>query len=345
MDKLNNRNIQTITDLFILGAGFSKAINYRMPTMDELSSAVLRNLENVGLCVPDALHDLGNNIELWMTYLFQVQPWLKASDNYFNQTFAGQLRKQIEEIIHDRTRVASQSSPPAWLNRLIRSWHEQRATVITPNYDTLIERASRELQITDKIERILANQMYPPYFANIASRSGVGLWGEEKIKTFLYLKLHGSINWHYSGRDNFYGETIFYADVPPFGSDYSDQEKALSALSGDKETLIIPPVNEKTIYFSNETVKALWHDASVALSNATRVFVIGYSLPISDLGMRLFLINNQPVPQTPVYVIDMCTEVATHYESLLPKLQIKTDFSQGHNPVEKFSEQYPNLGN
>ena len=101
MDKLNNRNIQTITDLFILGAGFSKAINYRMPTMDELSSAVLRNLENVGLCVPDALDDLGNNIELWMTYLSQVQPWLKASDNYFNKAFAGQLRKQIEEIIHD----------------------------------------------------------------------------------------------------------------------------------------------------------------------------------------------------------------------------------------------------
>ena len=334
-----------MTDLFILGAGFSKAINYRMPTMDELSSAVLINLENVGLRVPDALHDLGNNIELWMTYLSQAQPWLKESDNHFNKAFAGQLRKQIEEIIHDRTTIASQSNPPVWLNRLIRSWHEQRATVITLNYDTLIERASRELQITDKIKRIMANQMYPPYFANIASRSGVGLFGEGKVDTFLYLKLHGSINWYYSGRDNFYGETIFYADVPPLGSDYSDQEKALSALSRDKETLIIPPVNEKTIYFSNETVKGLWHDASLALSNATRVFVIGYSLPISDLGMQLFLINNQPVPQTPVYVIDTCAEVAKRYESLLPKLQIKTDFSHDQNPVEKFSEHYPNLGN
>ena len=61
--------------------------------------------------------------------------------------------------------------------------------------------------------------------------------------------------------------------------------------------------------------------------------------------MQLFLINNQPVPQTPVYVIDMCAEVATRYESLLQKLQIKTDFSHDHNPVEKFSEHYPNLGN
>ena len=342
MDKLNNKNVQTITDLFILGAGFSKAINCRMPTMDELSSAVLENIDSG---VPNLLHNLSNNIELWMTYLSQSQPWLKASDNYLNKAFAGQLRKKIEEIIHDRTTVASRSNPPAWLNRLIRSWHEKRATVITLNYDTLIERASRELQIADEIEHIMAGQMYPPYFADIRSRSGVGLFGGGEIKTFSYLKLHGSINWYYSGRDNFYGETIFYADIPSLGSDYSNQEEALSALSKDKETLIIPPVNEKSVYFSNETVKELWHEASVALSKATRVFVIGYSLPISDIGMRLFLVNNQPVPQTSVYVIDKCAEVATRYESLLPKLQIKTDFSQGHNPVEKFSEHYPNLGN
>ena len=201
------------------------------------------------------------------------------------------------------------------------------------------------MQITDEIKYISAGQMYPPYFANIESRSGVGLYGGGEIDTFLYLKLHGSTNWHYSGRDNFYGETIFYAEVPPFSSDHSDQEKVLSALSRDKETLIIPPVNEKTIYFNNETVKGLWHDASVALSNATRVFVIGYSLPISDLGMRLFLINNQPVPQTPVYVIDKCAEVAERYEFLLSKLQINRDFSHDQNPVEKFSEHYPNLGN
>lgn len=332
-----------MSDLFILGAGFSKAIYDGMPTMGELSSAVLENQKKFDLPIPDALYDLGNNIELWMTYLSESQPWLKAHDNDFNKSIAGQLRKQIKEIIDHRTTTAAQSNPSSWLNCLIRSWHEQHATIITLNYDTLVERASRELQITAKIKRILAEQMYPPYFTDIASRSGDGLWSKERFDTFLYLKLHGSVNWYYSGRDNFYGETIFYADVPPLGSDQSAQEKKLRLLSKDKETLIIPPVNEKTTYFNNETVRGLWNDASVALSNATQVFVMGYSLPDSDIGMRLFLINNQPRPQTPVYVIDTDAEVVARYEHLLPKLQIKAEFAHTQNPVEKFSKHYPNL--
>ena len=333
-------------DVFILGAGFSKAISDSMPTMAELSSAILENREKVDLPVA-ALLRLGNDIELWMTYLSQSQPWLKTPENDRNKAFAGQLREQIKEIIDDRTRSAARSDSPDWLKCLIRAWHEQRATVITLNYDTLIERASRELPITDKIRRILAEEMYPPYFANIKSRSGAALWGKETTDTFSYLKLHGSTNWYYSGRDNFYGETIFYSDVPPLGSDLLAEEKALSALSRDKEALIIPPVTEKTTYFNNETVKGLWHEARVALSKATRVFVIGYSLPISDLGMELFLRNNQPEAQTPVYVIDTCAAVATRYECVLPKLQIELqitkDFARYQKPVEKFSEHYPDM--
>ena len=38
-----------MSDVFILGAGFSKAIHSRMPTMDELSTEVLKRLERGGL--------------------------------------------------------------------------------------------------------------------------------------------------------------------------------------------------------------------------------------------------------------------------------------------------------
>ena len=263
-------------DVFILGAGFSKAIDDSMPTMAELSSAVL---EKVGKNQLAELARLGNNIELWMTYLSQSQPWLKTPENDHNKAFAGQLRKQIKEIIDDRTTSAARSKSTRLAEPcLIRSWHKRRATVITLNYDTLIERASQELPITDKIKGILAEQMYPPYFAPIASRSA-SPWSGGPRDTFSYLKLHGSTNWYYSGRDDFYGETIFYSTVSSLGSDNLAPEKKSIERAGDKEALIIPPVTEKTTYFNNETVKGLWHKASVALSKATRVFVIGYSLP------------------------------------------------------------------
>ena len=337
-----------MNDVFILGAGFSKAIYDEMPTMDELSSAVRTILKENSVPVPDALDKLGNNIELWMTYLSHSQPWLKTHRNYFNKSFAGQLRDQIKEIIEAKTEAAAQSVPPNWLTSLIRSWHEQRATIITLNYDTLIERASRNLHITDEIMGVHASQMYPPYFANIAARSGVALWGGEDIETFSYLKLHGSTNWYYSGRDNFYGETIFFADVPALGSNDSAQEAELKvadlqALSRDKETLIIPPVTEKTTYFNSETIRGLWHKAGLALSNATRVFVIGYSLPDSDVGMRLFMTDNQPSLGSPLYVIDTNAEVTKRYESVLPSMQIREEFAQNQNPVEVFCERYPRV--
>ena len=208
-----------MSDVFVLGAGFSKAIYDGMPTMDELSTEVIRSLAKHDFPVPSVLDNLGNDIELWMTYLSQRHPWLTTGDYYYNQMIAAHIRQHIERIIDDCTSRAVRSNAPTWLNSLLRSWHGRCATIITLNYDTLIERATGELRITDGIQRIMAEQMYPPYFANIASRSGAGLWGKKKLNTFSYFKLHGSMNWYYSGRDDFYGETIFYADVPPIGSD------------------------------------------------------------------------------------------------------------------------------
>ena len=340
----NRERFTGMNDVFILGAGFSKALYHKMPTMEELSSAVRTNLKAIRVPMPDALEKLGNNIELWMTYLSHAQPWIKPYENDLNKGFAGLLRDQIKRIIEAKTEAAARSSLPHWLIDLIKSWHRRRATIITLNYDTLVERASRDLQITDKIKGVHPSQMYPPYFANILARSGVAVWGGADITTFSYLKLHGSTNWYYSGRDNFYGETIFFGDVAPFCSDsLSLEEESVSMPYEDKQALIIPPVTEKTTYFNSETIRGLWHRAGVALSNATQVFVIGYSLPDSDVGMRLFLTGNQPTARTPFYVIDTNAEVTKRYESILPKMQIREEFARDQNPVEEFSKQYPRM--
>ena len=204
-------------DVFILGAGFSRAIATPMPTMVELGAEVRERLAEVtgfSSAIPDSL---GDNIELWMTYLSQPQPWLREPEIDLYRSLGGRIRRCIAAVIEDRTVLASASIAPEWLRRLILAWHRREAVVITLNYDTLVEKAARDLRVSEKISVLQPADIYPPYFANIVSRSGAGLWGEEDLRTFRLLKLHGSVNWHYSGREDFHGETIFFSDVPEFG--------------------------------------------------------------------------------------------------------------------------------
>ena len=219
-----------------------------------------------------------------------------------------------------------------------------RFRVITLNYDTLVERAAGALSNPDvnNGQGIALSQIYPPYFSNIRSR-GATLLGAGKLDTFTYFKLHGSVNWHYSGREDFYGETIFYSDVSPWGPTQDDHEKESRLSARDKETLIIPPVAEKTTFFNNETVRRLWQEASAHLEGATRVFVIGYSLPMADLGMQFFLKRGLPIQGTPWYIINTDKMVIGRYQDLLaPQQTIHADFV-GEDAVSRFADAYPNI--
>ena len=332
-------------DVFILGAGFSRAIERHMPTMVELGAEVRERLAEVtgfSSAIPDSL---GDNIELWMTYLSQPQPWLREPEIDLHRSLGGRIRQCIAAVIEERTVLASASIAPEWLRGLILAWHRREAVVITLNYDTLVEKVARGLRVSEKISVLHPGDIYPPYFANIASRSGAGLWGREVLQTFRLLKLHGSVNWHYSGREKFHGETIFFSDVPEFGParDEADRHAAsqrLRDMAADKETLIIPPVAEKTTYFNNETVRGLWKDAAAALQGAAALYIIGYSLPISDLGMRFFLAGNTPDADSVVHVVNTDTNVLERYRECLHRSDMRSDYLEPDNPVVRFACDY-----
>ena len=331
--------------MFILGAGFSKAIAMQMPTMVELGAEVRERLAEVpslSSAIPDSL---GDNIELWMTYLSQPQPWLREPDIYLHRSLGGRIRRSIAAVIEEHTAQASASLAPDWLRRLILSWHRREAVIITLNYDTLVEKAARDLKVSENISALLPVDIYPPYFANIASRSGVGLWGRNSDRTFRLLKLHGSVNWYYSGREEFHGETIFFSDVPEFGpvcdeAAHYATTRRLRDMAADKETLLIPPVAEKTTYFNNETVRGLWKDAAAALQAAAALYIIGYSLPISDLGMQFFLAGSSPDADSPVHVVNTDKNTLERYRKFLQRPDIRADYVGPDNPVVRFACDY-----
>lgn len=330
-------------DVFILGAGFSKAIATQMPTMAELGVKVRERLAddaNLAAAIPASL---GDNIELWMTYLSQPQPWLREPDIDLHRSLAGRIRQSIADVINERTLSASVSPAPDWLGRLILAWHRRQAVVITLNYDTLVEQAARDFRMSEKKRTLHPADIYPPYFANIISRSGVAIWGGEVQRTFRILKLHGSVNWQYSGREVFHGETIFFSDVPGFGTGADEAVRDAAErrdMAADKETLLIPPVAEKTTYFNNETVRALWKDAAAALRDAAACYVIGYSLPISDLGMRFFLAGNSPSANSPIQIVDTDTNVLERYREFLNRPDMGAEYVGQDNPVVRFASDY-----
>ena len=331
-----------MNDVFILGAGFSKAIHPGMPTLADLTGEVTRRLWGPECSLPRPLMDLDNNIELWITYLSQRQPWLTEYENDYNKSLAGLIRHQIGVVIEEQTARASQTEAPSWLNSLIGSWHREHAAVITLNYDTLVERASKQVQATDKVNRILAGQMYPPYFLDVQARSGDGILGEGFLKTFSFLKLHGSINWYYSGRDDFFGETILFSEDLPFGHTAWSDVCFRRPQSRDKELLLIPPATEKNTYFNNETVRRLWREAGHALQKAERVFILGYSLPLSDLGMRFFLTKHRPSQETPIFLVNTDRDVVARYQNLMT-WDVRDEFVDQQEPIERFADIYPKI--
>ncbi len=327
-------------DVFVLGAGFSKAISGEMPTMDDLSAEVLQRLPNRDPGLSSTLEAIGGNVETWMSYLSQDQPWLAQRDNDYNLSRARLILGIIENVVQERTLAVVASESPAWLTSLIRAWHDQMATIITLNYDTLVERAARRIELAERDSGILLPHIYPPFFTHLASRTGTAVWGEEPMPTFSLLKLHGSMNWYYSGRRAFYGETIFYANVTPFGDGTSDEEQQGRVGARDKEVLIVPPAAEKTTYFDNEAVRGLWREANDALKTADRIIVIGYSLPQADLAMQLFLGTIRQNPNARIHVVDICQDVLDRYRSLLDR-EIDNKYVDSNHPVEDFARVYP----
>ena len=339
----------TGADVFILGAGFSKAINPQMPTTKELTVEVRQRLAKSNISLPTPLFDIDNrgreleeNIELWLTYLSQDQPWLHESFNQNNRALASRMRLEIGKVIRARSSTQRTQMPP-WLESLVKQWSKRRAEVITLNYDTLVERAANKVldpNLNSGVG-ILPSQLYPPYFSNIRSRVS-NLPSPEPTESFTYLKLHGSVNWHYSGRQDFYGETIYYSDISAWGLNQSDSESQSLLYAEDKDILIIPPVLEKTTFFNNETVRALWQNASLALDQAIRVFVIGYSLPISDLSMRFFLKKSLPSEEARWYIVDKEASVADRYRELLGAKQTIECVFAGEEAVQEFADEYVN---
>jgi len=309
-----------MNNVLLLSAGFSYGISSSMPLLNHLSDELRNKANNIP----------GDNIEHWMTYLSQPHPWLSEAQNLKNKAIFLELIQDIGNVISNKIETTMSESPecPSWLKGLTQWCHNNKASIITLNYDTLVESASLLTEVGKDGQGngkfLLLDNIYPvPMTPGYRRRAPLFIGNGEEVDSFKLFKLHGSINWYYSGASSATGETIYYSKVKSWvkskgGSNKKDGDDIKRFLS-DKVPLIVPPTTEKVAFFQHETIRTIWSLAGQAIKSANQIFCIGYSLPETDLSIRFFLHSNAPTPAVRLYVVNRDPDSVVHYRRLLGK--------------------------
>ncbi len=301
--------------VFLLGAGFSRAISRQMPLIKELGMAVAKRFQHSSPLsalldgyetdsIDNGLVPFGD-VETWFTALAADQPFLSESQKLQRRSLFVELADQIAEEIMDRQFQASRDCRPEWLDKLINHWHRNKNDVITLNYDTLIESATREViprkgpGTFPEVDDILGS--LPP----TPPQTGVNL-SNGPVSSFSLHKLHGSTAWF--GRldsSDLLSIVKFDALVPHWGKDVPRLGQGWAALKDTLSPVILPPLADKSVLYGNAIISAIWRRAHSALATASHIVIFGYSMPPTDTSI-MALISNAVTLDPEVTIVDLC---------------------------------------
>lgn len=147
-----------------------------------------------------------------------------------------------------------------------RSW-DTRNTILSFNYDLTIEEALRGLGTS-----------FNYGFGDSSIHRNDS--GHDEESDLLLLKLHGSINWSICTDPVANDGTAIPLDKVDLYRDYDALSK------GRSEPLLIPPTWRKVAFGAMSEV---WGRAVDALATATRIVIVGYSMPVIDQHFKYLL--------------------------------------------------------
>jgi hypothetical protein len=307
----------SVKDIFFLGAGFSRGLKPEMPLMNDLTRRVLDSE-----CGGRWKH-IGN-VESILTYLSQEFPWEEKSFSLRKRADFLDISKIIGEIIRE-CQSGSFNLSQSYTD-FFEHLHKKSSSVITLNYDELIESLFLQKGYLTSVE-----YMYPIVVTHANSRGGSGLLGGYQQIAPPLFKLHGSVNWYYSGSEKFFGETIYY--YPPSGLQLQDHKNV-----ADKVPLIAPPTFDKSTFMNNEALKSLWLLAKQQMLACNRLIFIGYSFPESDL-MLLYFLKEAAANISSIIVVDQSESVISRVRAIFPDKEIKNCIEK-LAPMDKFVREF-----
>lgn len=312
----------TDSEVFVLGAGFSRAISSAMPLMSDLGVEVATRIDR-----ENDLERFGGNLETWMDYLAERHPWLTESQSLKNQAVFLDVSETISRILIEKQNAAVKDErPPEWLAELVRYWLDSQTTVVSLNYDLLVEKATGFV-----VHRVNGgsggsySSLYPRGIASIRLHSvpeGAS-WGHEAIRDpFKLVKPHGSLSWFRSDDPAGRGSAYEVHLASYWRGD--DQARIIESAPG-KVPLIAPPTAGKSSWLGHEYLRIQWTEAVDALRTASTVTFVGYSLPRTDSALRLALMDS--VSAERIRVVDVSEAVSGRYEELFHEVDVETIIS------------------
>jgi len=292
-----------------------------MPTLDEVGLRIAGRFERTPsfTLLPLAAQGAvqagslpGGSLEAWLSHLATPAPFLDESERLHNSAIARELTKLLVDDIERSEFDALASTMPYWLRRLVALWDRLGATVITFNYDTLLEHA------------VNSSELPWIYWPNVPSE----LLGAVAVRP---LKMHGSTNWWWTPGDR----SIFAVQPVPLAGGWGNPE-LLPQVPG-MERFVAPPMATKSDFYDLSQSRQDWMSAREALETASRIVLMGYSAPVTDLTVAS-LLSNYADPKVPVVVVDRSPDEIV---SRLQRIGLKSATAfHDSEPIAKFVEQY-----
>lgn len=326
-------NDQANDEVFILGAGFSRAISEHLPLTDELGNLVLeRDPDHLGRSASKSYFSNGT-FESWLSRRGESQPYLSAAENLASQAVFARGTNLIAEVLDERVANALRGPMPTWLGELVSIWHLRNSNVLTFNYDPLIECAFQTMSFVDWRAQSRfqwgslinyspdgkAGSSYGEVEGNLAPHSSFRLW-----------KLHGSLNWHWVPGDET-GATVRRGRLPgEFGQPNPVTDVELNWSAPGRERFIVPPAALKSGYYGNPVTRAIWRRSYEALSRAKRITLMGYSIPQTDLSTSGMLAEAlATATEARVRVVDFNPGNSTDPTSIMARIAALRGSSKG----------------
>ena len=149
---------------------------------------------------------------------------------------------------------------------------------------------------------------YPMMWAGIRSFDGVGMFGAEEEKNLpKVIKLHGSLNWYWGAVTA--SDIVYYLSM-------EDVEKKKYQITSGLKPYIIPPVMDKNAFYDHVMIRHLWKSARELLREADEIYIIGFSMPQSDLSVKFLFQSALEHNNSKVFIVntqgkkDLCDKYA-----------------------------------